>query len=467
MPTANDIAFQYGHDTQASWTSTQIQSGRYVPAAVGILMKAYGYDYFYAIGFWILGFAVALWFCTLEFVQYVKLPTTLTPLLTLAIGFHSFWAERMPFLIGYLDYASGLIGSGLALLFARWYKDQPLLSTSLVGLGIWIAFASYQPMALIPLFAVNFVLIRDAFLEPDKSAKRNISAILPLLSGFIIGALLFFLTHHLTHRISYPTSVTWNDLSLNTFPVHERIFYGFAQVGLVILALRIPSWRSRFLALGTLGVAFLLTYRIPGSLDGSLHRLPLGNMAPTAFFHVGLVVILGLTLRPIIERQYPKWPLPQLGVGALLALVFLSAGNQLSLLMERWWQYEYDYAIASDIVADLRDSDRLREGAKIAVLRKNQKPIPQEHDLFSKQFTGSVFFSGDIDIVPFLNRVSGLGLTDVTHTDLARLARLQDNDTSQVYEMFCDPTHKPWEIHKKEDITLVCLSPMAGKRDIP
>jgi hypothetical protein len=135
--------------------------------------------------------------------------------------------------------------------------------------------------------------------------------------------------------------------------------------------------------------------------------------------------------------------------------------------MERWRQYNQDYAIASDIVADLRNAGRLKQGEKIAVVSENQQHIPQLYRLFFMQFPVSAFLAGYMSAVPLLNRVSGFSLTSITNADLARLAQLPDDENSLIYKTFCDRAHTPWELRQKEDITLVCLPSMEGKRGAP
>jgi hypothetical protein len=157
------------------------------------------------------------------------------------------------------------------------------------------------------------------------------------------------------------------------------------------------------------------------------------------------MILLGMVMHSIIDhRRYFEWPLRQLGAGALCTLVFLSGGSQLSSLMKRWWHYEHDYAIASGIVADLRDMDLLRERQKIFFVYEN--PV-----LVHTPISG--FLSHNENAVPFLKRVSGLTFTTVLRKDRADIH----------YETLCTSRHTPWDIHYKNDVVFICLSSLDRK----
>jgi len=490
MPTSDDLVLAYGQKIASSipmdnWIETQENNHRFIPAFIEQFIQWWGYDYFHLTGFWIFGFASALWFCTREFVRYIKLPANLTPLFTLAIGLHGFWAEFMQFLIAYLDYAIGLMASGLTLLCARRYKNRPFLSISLVTLWIGIALASYQPMVLIPIFAISLAFIRDFFLSADIQKQRSLKDATPVIIGFFCAGLFFLMTYGLIPKPAHPLSFSWEKLFLNAgiyiltlptlflpllssfsyyliFPIHERLIYALAQIVAGIVLFNAPPSKGRSLALGGLLLCILLSAG-PMSIFVSYNSLITPrSMAPAAFFHVGLTFILVLASMSYLKQRYLNWPHKGLFFGALFTLIGLSFANQLSIVYERARQYVHDEAIGFNILADLKEKGALYAGSPMVVVSASPYHIAQLTRVFFIHFPLSTFWANLSTGVPMLSRLSGIPLKRITYGDLwhkvLNIPENSPNPVLQIYEALCGDISMPWEIRKKEDITVICLA---------
>jgi hypothetical protein len=236
-----------------------------------------------------------------------------------------------------------------------------------------------------------------------------------------------------------------------SFPIHERLIYGASYI-VAFLGL---YYKRMLMAFITLMIGILLTAG-PMNIFVPGYFPTLRSMTPTAFFQVGLVLILGLKGFEWLKNHYPTWARKPILLGIPLTILALSGANQLSILAERWRQYRQDYAIASGIISDLRFTKALYPGSKLAVLAEKRSHIAQLNRILVMDFPVSAFsLTASPSEVALLKSVSGIDLQHITHEDL--LPYTQAPNILFLYDALCKGARPPWELRKIKDITLACL----------
>jgi len=338
---------------------------------------------------------------------------------------------------------------------------------------------AYQAMILIILFVAILILIRDALCESNPKHQRTLQDIAPLLIGVCGSCILFLIITRVMHSImpgaiDRAYSFSLMDITKNifayilalpllffpkqndipyyfSFPLHERILYGTAY-GAAFFSLYYKKSLIPFIALmiGILLMAGPMNIFIPGYFP------TLRSMTPTAFFHSGLLLVLGLKGFEWVRTHYPIWAKERILLGIFLVMLALSGANQLSILAERWRQYRQDYAIASGIRSDLRVKKALYPGSKVAVLAEKRSHIAQLNRMLVMDFPISAFsLSASPSEVAFLKSVSGIDVHHITHETL--LPYTQAPNILFLYNALCSGSRPPWELRTVKDITLVCL----------
>ncbi|MFC7397697.1 hypothetical protein ACFQU1_10875 [Chelatococcus sp. GCM10030263] len=458
LATPDDIGPAYSGEAAVWLIGGNAANYRYAVSVVNYVVSRFGYDYFSTAGFWIIAFPLSVWFCSDQIVRYARLPPSLVPWMTLLVGLHGYFSELYPFTMGYINYAIALGGSGLAIFAARRLSDRPLRSVAAIGGAGWIALVSYQPFALTLLFAAALALVHDQ-LTFEKS-PRSIRNLAPLVAGFLLACVLFLLSTRLATVMGLPSSGragTVSSVSANlgpyaldiihpfwngvvpyriTFPLHERIIYAAAQIGilgaLIWRILKQPRNADAWWATLAFAAAVAVTPN-PMNLTTATYWPTLRSMSQSAFWQVGCLLIAWTALKQLVRIQAaPRW--------FAVAFVCLSAANQISLLHERFRQAEQDEVIARAIVDDLRRIGALHQGVKIAIV-SDWRSVAQLHRAQYMDMNLSAF-STEWSNANILRRASGLDLQLV-----------------RVDKTLCDGASGPWEVRKRDDIILVCMPP--------
>jgi hypothetical protein len=342
-----------------------------------------------------------------------------------------------------------------------------------------MALMSYQPMALIVVFVAILVLVRDGLFESNINHHHTLQDVAPLLIGFCGSCLLFLaiklsMDHIMPGVIDRGASFSFTDIVKNTFyytltlpllffpkandvpyyfsfPLHERILYGTTYaVGVGVL-----YQKRALIPLIALMIGIFLTAG-PMNIFVAGYFPTLRSITPTAFFQIGLSLILGLKGFELLKNNHPTWARERILLGILLTVLAFSGANQLSILAERWRQYKQDYAVASGIISDLRSKKALYPGSKVAVLAEKRTHIAQINRMLVMDFPISAFsLTASPSEVAMLKLVSGIDLQQITHEDL--LAYTKAPNVLFLYDDLCTGARAPWELRKIKDITLVCL----------
>jgi hypothetical protein len=399
IPDGKDVFFQYAKNPQEAWIDSAFRQGSYISVTVGYLLKSYGYDYFHAIGFWIVSLVCALWLCTYAYIYYIEYPSELIPLATLFIGLHTIWSPLVGSLSFYLGYATSLLACSLILFYAKAFENTaPLKTIFVIALGIWVICGAYPPMAFIPFFGPLFLLTRDLLLlESQVKIKKHLKIGLRFICGLMGGILL--------------SLFSWSLLDLH-------------------------QWGDRSLETD----ASLLFHKITFLFDA-----PIGGI----FLYLGLLILLTRFLKLIFGRISFSLPSSFLSFGILTLATYIFCGIQLSLIMQRWWHYEQDYAKSVEIISSLRDSKRLSQENVISILHAPAVAItPLSSQVSTSPFI-SIFEHDPAHIAAWLTRISGLQFTakDPNHRD------------QQAYAELCQEAETSWWALRfdKEDVVL-CLS---------
>lgn len=371
----NDIFF----DDWPGWVG-HLDNYRYAAAALAYVLYKTGIPYYDMIYLWVVLFAAALAWSSYEFVRFCRFPIYTVPFFILAVSANGYMSDMYLFSMVFNIYALAYAAMALCLRVCRKIPNAVgyLIATSLA----FIALTSYQPTALILLFASALYTIHMG-LSPIKAMSLR-EAIIPIIA-FIISVLVFILIKqafplqtgrdasfynivgNLPHYIRFIPKMLFEGMSPYTTR-YEILVYAFAIVSMsVMLLLKFGLSRDFQSILGL--IALLCAISIiasPFSLFPSGFWPSPRQMSGSVFFFVGSIVLVSIYL-----------PNRTINLMPYLAVAFIAVliTHQAKFFALMKGQDERDALAVAMIINEIKATNEISPNTKLAVSSTSNNDI--------------------------------------------------------------------------------------------
>lgn len=430
----NDIFFK----DFPGWVG-HLDNYRYAAATFAYALYKTGIPYYDMIYLWVALFGFSLAWLTYEFAQFCRLPVSAVPFFIIIVAANGYMSDMYLFSMVYNIYALAYASSALCLRICR--KMPNPLGILITTVLAFIALTSYQPTALVLLFASAIYSIHMA-IDPNKEMSLK-EAFIPIFA-FIISVLVFIsikeafplqtgrdasfynIVGNLPHYIRFIPTMLLKGMSPYTTK-YEVLVYTFAIMSLLALL----SWcfvkhRDMRTTLGLIAIiCSILIIASPFSLFPSGFWPSARQMSGSVFFLAGSLVLIFTYLQPRIMIITPY---------LAIAFMVLLVTHQAKFYARMKGQDERDALAVAMIVNQIRTTNDISPNTLLAVSSTPNNDIRSESRLSA-----------------FDTIWSNMEIFRILTGDFIKAADYAPEGTCLT------PPENYWRIEKSNDVIVVCM----------
>ena len=373
----DDVSQNTRPATDFSSILTHWNNFRYFIVLISQPFLKYGIHYNEVMPVWVAVLIIGIITTCYSVLRYANLPMHFLPCFIALVTVHGYFTNIFYYPMSYSVFGFGFLFTGLALLcLTRFGVAWSLLS----GMFVALALLSYQPAALVILFAASLSCINNSIqqkLAPSQVLKDAIRA--PI--AFIIGCVIFLVCVKLISdgngRAISPSYFTANippylsalkkilfglNVVDNIYPVIQRIL--FFSLNIFVLAIIILNGKkvsigTTLLALAAY-VSAILIFPSPLNLFSDIFWPSPRSISALVFFELGLLFILLSKYGYLISKNAK--------IGAFIIFVAVSGIHQMKVYAGAKAQNLVDQFAARQILDQINAIAPITADTKIAVI---------------------------------------------------------------------------------------------------